>query len=1463
MGGAGLDTEIGRMQAALRAWVVRAAGGSRGLREIAPTVLLSLLCASAFTPLLPVVAGLGAAAVAGSGVLSAVGGGALSTVITEVLERARSKNKSHAAAPAEFEDDIAGEIGRVLAAGDANAQALRAEIATVLEKIDAGGIMLRAAMERGNESIRNDVIAAIGVLGSDFAEMRFLIYGMVRTAEEMQRSLDAQHADVRVIIGQNEQQSIDIRIIRDYLAVIAQLPVATVLTGAAADGGAPRWAHGCPYRGLLPFEEIDAEVFYGRERLTAELAVKLAAQMTSRGLVVVTGASGAGKSSLLRAGLLPKLAQGQQVAGSEHWPRIAITPTKDPLNELAVHLAALGGSEPLAVRDALAQRPGQAHLTAWSAVLGRRDDRRLAPGDSAARLVLIVDQFEQVFTLSPGPGGEAERQAFITALCAMATNPVGPRQEAPGLVVIAVRGDFWDRCAAYPELARALQEGQFVVGPMTESDLRLAITGPAEAAGLRIDPELTETILRDLRAAGGDDTAGVLPLLSEAMALTWDKREGDRLTSHGYGQVGGVSHAVQTSADRVYDVLPAGQQMLAREVLRSMTVASRDGKLTRRPVTRADLYSGHPDADRSQVDAVLEAFAAERLIVLNDGTAQISHDVLLSAWPRLRGWLEEDRASWIFYGQLADDAAAWHYAHDDPSFLYRGTQLAALRQAATRWSADRARYPALTSTQSRFLQASEQAAARSARRRRAAVAVLAALALVTSIASGVAFQQRHQALSETHQAITNEVTAEAEQLQSSNPSLAAQLNLVARGLDPTASNTSRLLDTANVPLANPLTGDISTVAFSPVGHVLATAGPDGAIRLWNLTSPAVATPIGRPLNGRDGPVQLVKFSPDGDILVTAGVNGTIRLWNVTRPADAIPIGTPLTTSPGDVQSAAFSPDGDTLATAGINGTIQLWNVTSPASAAPIGPRLAGAGGRIWAVTFSPDGRTLAVGNNDGTVGLWNTSDPAHPTAIGKPLTGPAGPVFSAAFSPNGRVLAAGDGGGDDTIRLWNAANPADATPIGQPLTGPNNTVSGVTFSPDGRLLAASSQDDKIRLWNVANPADATPVGQPLIGSSSSGPVYGVTFSPDGHTLASVSGNGTARLWSLPATVLTGQTETVHSVAFSPDGRTIATASFDDTIQLWNVTSPGSPSLLGTLTGHSGSIESVAFSPDGHVLAAASYGGTIQLWTIIGLATATPVGQPLTGSGSPFSSVAFSPDGKTLAAGSDDGTIRLWNVTSPADPTLIGQPLAGRDGAVFSVAFSPDGRTLAAGAFNGTVALWNVTSPADATMIGRPISQTTNNVFTVAFSPDGKTLAVSGPDGNIGLWNVTNPARAIRIEQLTGPTNAVDAVAFSPDGKTLAAGSGDDTIWLWNVTRPAHATVIGQPFTDASSVFSVAFSPDSRILATGSADGTAQLWNLDVDNATDRICATSSGNLTPQEWSAYISQLPYDPPCRHP
>jgi Novel STAND NTPase 1 len=786
-----MGDQIQLMQDGVRQWVQQTARrGRSGLRTASPTVFLSLLCASAFAPLLMV----GGVVGAGIGVLSSVGGGVLTQVVSDALDRLHQHGQAQTPSREDLEKGIAEQIQQILAGGDQYADALRTEIASVLKEIDAGGTALRAAMEENNERIRRDVIAAIGVVGSDFSEMGFLLQDVAQAAAEIQKGLDVQGADVRAIIEQNERQSADIRLVREDLSAIARA-AAGAPAGAGRSDGSGRWVRGCPYRGLLPFDESDAEVFYGRERVATALAVKLAARVTRGGPVVVTGASGAGKSSLLRAGLLPLLARGQQVQGSQQWPRIVMTPTKDPLTELAARLAALGGGGTIAVREGLVQHPDQGHLSVWPAVLAvtaRRGEALPVSADKTARLVLIVDQFEQVFTLNPGPDGEAARQAFITALCAAATNPVGPGQEPPALIVIAVRGDFWDRCAAYPELAGALQDGQFIVGPMTESELRVAITGPADAAGLHIDPALTDTILSDLQAAGGDDRSGVLPLLSQAMSLTWEKREGDRLTSHGYAQAGGVSHSVQTGADRVYDALSAGQQALTRDVFRSMTVASRDGRLARRPVTRNDLYTGLPRASRSDIDAILDAFAAERLVVLDGDTAQISHDVLLRAWPRLRGWLEEDQASWILYGQLADAAAAWHDNHDDPSFLYRGTPLTVLQLAVTQWSENPGRYPALTSTQRDFLQASERAVARTSRQRRSAIAILALFALVASIAFVVASQERNTAVQarnaavqQRDQAIYSEVVAEALQFGTSDTPLAAQLNLAAYRMQPT------------------------------------------------------------------------------------------------------------------------------------------------------------------------------------------------------------------------------------------------------------------------------------------------------------------------------------------------------------------------------------------------------------------------------------------------------------------------------------------------------------------------------------------------------------------------------------------------------------------------------------------------------------------------------------------------------
>jgi WD40 repeat protein len=1476
MGGDGLEgdrAEIRLMQDGMRAALLRAAQGSgRGLRAFSPRALLSLLCAGAFSPLIPAVAG-----IPGIEVLAALGTHVLSGVIAGALE-GRSADKRREASADDLEEEIARQIERALAAGDANAQTLRAEIAAVLEEIDAGGIALRAAIEDGSERVRSDVIAAIGMLGAGFGELGFLIKDVARAAAEIQRGLDEQGADVRAIIDQNARQSTEIRLAREDLAVI-EWRTRGVLGDAVGGNQGPRWVHGCPYRGLLPFGEGDAEVFYGRERLTSELAVKLAGQLARAGLVVVTGASGAGKSSLLRAGLLPALARGMQVPGSAHWPRMLITPTRDPLTELATHLAVLGGTDTVAIRDGLAHHPDQAHLAVRQAVVSDAAGRGHEPPsrDGVPRLVLVVDQFEQAFTLNQGVGGAAERQAFITALCAAATHPAGPACVPPALVVISVRGDFWDRCAAYPELTSELQEGQFVVGPMSESDLRLAITGPADAAGLQIDPALADAVVSDLRAAAGDDTPGSLPLLSQAMLLTWENREGTRLTAHGYGQGGGVSLAVQSSADAVYEALPAGQQELARHLLRSMTVGSRDARLTRRPVSLADLHAGHSQAERSQLDTVLEAFAAKRLVVLNAGTAQISHDVLLRAWPRLRGWLEDDQASLILHGQLASDAAEWHSHNGDPSFLYRGTQLAALREATTQWSADPGRYPSLTGTQANFLQASERAAARGTRQRRMLAAALVILLIGSVVGAGIAAVAARSANQQRAAAVSGQLAAESQALDTADPVTASLLAAAAWRIDPTPQARDSTLDVLAQPDHGVLPGSlgggpVSAVAFSPDGKTLATVGAAGKALLWDM---ATRHQLGAPL-GEYSEVDSAAFSPDGKTLALAGAGGYARLWDVATRA---PIGQPLTAGTGNnysgtqgvsQDSVAFSHDGMTLATVSEDGTARLWDV---ATRHQIGAPLSGGPGRIQAVAFSPDGKILATGNFNGTVQLRDVATHAR---IGIPLTagpggvstGPggvdaAGPggVDAVAFSPGGKSLAAATTAG--RVRLWDLAT---RTPIGRPITAGRGTEgTAIAFSPDGKILATATGNGTASLWDLAT---RSRVGGPF----TTGPdqTDAVAFSPDGKTLATAGGDGLVRLWDLAIHGEIGAplrgSGTPFAVAFSPAGKTLATMNANGTARLLDVATNaqiGGPTEVSPDPSRA-SLEAAAFSPDGKILATAivknlnNGRGVGQLWN---LATHDPIGGPLPGGAD---AVAFSPDGKTLATESNEGIVDLWDVATHARigtqiRTPRNTPGPGQSGP--DMAFSPDGKTLAITSGGRMVQLRDVATHA---RIGVLVAGNgTPDLAKVAFSPDGKALATWGAPGAVRLWDVATHAQI--GAPLSADNGQVFAVAFSPDGKTLATMNADGTAELWDVAThaPIGVPLAGSPGR-AAGVFGageVAYSPDSKTLATMNSDGTVELWNIALpSNTIKAVCAIAGRSLTHEEWNTYIHSEPFRRVC---
>ena len=1088
--------------------------------------------------------------------------------------------------------------------------------------------------------------------------------------------------------------------------------------------------------------------------------------------------------------------------------------------------------------------------------------------------MLVVDQFEELFVAGgDAEADRAEREAFIAALHAAATVPANPRALPPALVVAAVRADYLGRLIADPTLKAWVDAGLFTVGPMSEAELRLAITGPAAEAGLTVEPALVDAVITDLRAgAGGRLGSGVLPLMSQAMAATWQRREGSKLTLRSYRRAGGVSDAVNRSAQAAYDALTSKQKDAARLVFTQLTVITPDGQFARRRCRRTDL---HPPVAPSaaNINAVIDIFSAQRLLVLGEDSVEISHDALLQAWTQLRDWLEDDQLDRSLYSQFITDADTWDANRRDSSYLYQPRRLAAIDAAATRWRSASTRYPPLPATARAFLDAAHHAARRSTRRRRSGFAILALLTALALAASGFAFSQRSAAVRQRDQAIYNQVVAEALQLGTSDTTLAAQLNLAAYRIQPTQDLASRLVNTENTPLPSSLAtgaGFVYSVAFSPNGHTLASGNADGTVGLWDVADPAHSRLLGQLLSafpgqttgGGPAAVLSVTFSPDGHILAVGDDNGNIRLWNVADPVRPHLLGQALNEEVGGppIHSVAFSPDGHTLAAADDSGKIQLWDVADPMHPHLLSQAVTGA--TVESVAFSPDGLSLASGSLDGTIRLWDVADPARPRPLGQPLTSGGAEVDSVAFSPDGHTLASGDFGG--TIRLWDVAEPVHPQLLGPILTG-GGAVASVAFSPDGQTLASGSLDGTIWLWNVADPAYPSPLGPRL--TDGTGAVASVAFSADGHTLASGSLDGIIQLWGLPQTILTGSPGGLNSVAFSPDGHTLASSDYGGTVvRLWDVTDPAHPHPLGQpLTGSSAAVDSVAFSPDGHTLASGDYSGTIRLWDITDSAHPHPLAPIMTGAGI-VHSVTFSSDGHTLASGNSDGTVRLWDIADPARPRPIGPILIGGGEAVLSVAFSPGMHMLASADYDGTVRMWDIADPADPQPLGQTATAEIDGggfVYSLAFSPDGHTLASGDFGGTIQLWNISDPAYLRPLGQpLTGGGAVVNSVAFSSDGHTLASGSFDGTVRLWDVADPADPRPLGQPMTDGTiAVDSVAFSPDGHTLASGSDDGTTRLWNLNVQYAINGICA-AAGGLTPQQWNAYIPQLRYQPPCVH-
>ncbi|MET9882721.1 hypothetical protein ABZZ20_06070 [Streptomyces sp. NPDC006430] len=767
--------------------------------------------------------------------------------------------------------------------------------------------------------------------------------------------------------------------------------------------------------------------------------------------------------------------------------------------------------------------------------------------------------------------------------------------------------------------------------------------------------------------------------------------------------------------------------------------------------------------------------------------------------------------------------------------------------------------------------------ARQFRRGRIAVTALVLAAVTTG---AFALHQRDLARTQQQTALISQVTARADQLHATDPSLAARVDIEAYRLHPTGDRYTRLVEDANKPLSTVLGGfssSVHKVAFSPDGRTLAAAGHDdakdtGVVRFWDMTNPAQPVPLGEPL--RVSGIAWMVFSPDGGTLATSSGplpgNAGVRLWNVTDPARPRPLGTALAHTAGG-RPLAFSPDGHTLATGTDSYTEeQLWDVRDSAHPVPLSQPLKHASA-VNVVTFSPDGRSLVTSSVEGGARMWNVTDPAHPVPLGTIWTA----LGAAMFTPDGRTLAIGHGG---AVQLLNVTDPTHVVAWGGPVTSYLGNISAMALSADGRTLATPGGEQTFRLWNIADPAHPTSIAPPLAGRN----MAAMSFARDGRTVATTSGDRTVQLWHLPTALLTGHTKVVTSTVPAPSGRVLASASGDNTVRLWNTSDPAHPTPLSMIKDFSDTVISLAFSPDSRTLATLANGERrVILWNLEEPTKPAVLSQInfSVGSGTGVSSVGFSPDGRTLATATGtvvvgvggEHSVSLWDVSDPVHPRLRGKPITtDGDGTSSwmqtSFVFSSDGRTLAvAGRYTSdTVQLWDVTDPDRPTRSGPPI---TGGARWMALSPDGDTLATvsstlvsGGPgDGDVKLWNISDHNHPTLLgPPLSGYTSRVTALTFSPDGHTLAT-SGDG-VRLWNVTDPAHPAAIGQRLAiSTAELTSLAYVPHSATLATGGWDNTVRLWPLASDESVRQICANTDTPTRPQ-WQQYLPMLPYHSTC---
>ncbi|NEQ68332.1 MAG: hypothetical protein F6J86_28865 [Symploca sp. SIO1B1] len=1147
----------------------------------------------------------------------------------------------------------------------------------------------------------------------------------------------------------------------------------------------------CPYRGLFHFGPNDAEVFFGREIFIEELY----SATQTRNFIPVLGASGSGKSSVVLAGLVPKLQQ------EGHWKFTHFRPGSDPFHALALALVPLYTPE-LDNTDQIAQARKLAGYLKDNTIPLSDVFAKIQQNCLNHRVLLIADQFEELYTLC----NEEIQRKFLDCLLTCLGNSTYPSSLATVLVT-TMRADFLGNALAYPEFADQLREADVKIRSMNSQELRSVIEKPVERLGVTFEAGLVERILNDV-----EEQPGNLPLLEFALTELWNKRTGKQLTHQVYENIGEVEGALARHADDKYGNLTDEDKEKVRRIFIQLVRPGEGTEDTRRVALKEELGE--------QSWSLVTQLADARLVVTSRNgsdqeTVEVVHEALIRNWDELQAWMNTDRVFRAWQERLRAAKKQWEAKNKDPGSLWRG---AALAEAAEKLS----ERPEDLIYESEFIQQSIQEQKREnqeteARRRRnirtawgITVGSLVAVAIITGFFLRGRYQQKQAELNQADSLARYSLSLldKGKEFEASIEAIRAG-KILQKHKDYEPELMRALI--ANIYESRELyrLQGYSEISFSPDGKVFATIGEDDTIKLWDMeTVQEIRTlQVHRSEVTPDGSMS---FSPDGKILAATyfhdNTGQTVKLWDVETGQEIRTLQvhyddySPL--------SLSFSSNSNILVTAGGYNLIKLWDVETGQE---IRTLQKDDDFFTYNVSLSPDGKTLATSREDKTIKLWDIETGQEI----RTLQGHDDSVLSVSFSPDGKTLASGSG--DETIKLWNIETGQEI----RTLHGHNGWVWSVSFSPDGKTFATGSKDKTVKLWDVETSQEI----RTLQGHDNS--ILSVSFSPDGSILASQSSDDTIKLWKME-TSNKDYYEGVFVVSFSPDGKTFAVGGWDNTIELWDAETgqrlrrlqrqETEPKFRNNLIYKDLLINSVSFSPDGNILATGSSDKTIKLWDI---ETGQEI-RTLRGHNQEVNSVSFNPDGNVLATGSGDKTIKLWDVEMGQEiRTLQGQGF----GFVYSVSFSPDGNILATGSSDKTIKLWDVETGQEIRTLGQ------GWVNNVSFSPNGNILAASGNDNTIKLWDVE---MGQEIRTLQGHNESVNSISFSPDGNILATGSRDQTIKLWDVeTGQEISTLQGHN----ASVTSVSFNPDGNILVTASKSSNKPLilWNLDLDSLMERSC----------------------------